>query len=590
VSKKRADKNRKRQRRKAEQRSHLRSVPPSGKPDLLDAIDEALRDPHPLALVSMVGALYSLTDPRLDNPFDRPAEARVDRETLVESFLEIDNRRTTAALHVLAALVDDELTEVRILEELATRRYPMPDWLPRLRETEVHTIVEMVHVLGDGDDILLGMRFPGGAEATALVYIDHNLGGVTKDAFVIEAPITAVLATTRDRIADPDTTYRDLAPADARTRITDGIDWGARTYPPLESDTWPACRPLVEWLVRQLPAGGRGYERPEWSDADLARLTQEYFTSEYGAGFDDADGRGLLDSILWFGTDYGPGDPLRWSPVGVEILLADWIPRKIVADPAYLSKAPELLRSFIRYCHDRQGIRTALTDETLAAVDQWEPEYQRLIRSSRPQGAAAIAAAVQLAAADLADDDDDAWDDAWYEKTVLESLDEAVGGRHALMNLDGSALPDEEFVWAGVPGDVRSRVEEVLLLTDACCDKLFDAEYRTACRRFLSRVTVGDPNIFRRKGRASSAAAAVCWVIAKANNAVGAYGSGLTVQELMAFFGESGSSQRAGTFLRAAGIDTDPYRGMHLGTPDLLVSARRSQIITSRDRHLDAGR
>jgi hypothetical protein len=58
----------------------------------------------------------------------------------------------------------------------------------------------------------------------------------------------------------------------------------------------------------------------------------------------------------------------------------------------------------------------------------------------------------------------------------------------------------------------------------------------------------------------------------------------------MAFFGESGSSQRAGTFLRAAGIDTDPYRGMPLGTPDLLVSARRSQIITSRDRHLDAGR
>ena len=99
-------------------------MPPSGKPDLLDAIDEALRDPHPLALVSMVGALYSLTDPRLDNPFDRPAEARVDRETLVESFLEIDNRRTTAALHVLAALVDDELTEVRILEELARSAVP----------------------------------------------------------------------------------------------------------------------------------------------------------------------------------------------------------------------------------------------------------------------------------------------------------------------------------------------------------------------------------------------------------------------------------------------------------------------------------
>jgi hypothetical protein len=34
--------------------------------------------------------------------------------------------------------------------------------------------------------------------------------------------------------------------------------------------------------------------------------------------------------------------------VAVEILLADWIPRKIVADVAYLSNAPELLRAFIR--------------------------------------------------------------------------------------------------------------------------------------------------------------------------------------------------------------------------------------------------
>ncbi|QGK48821.1 hypothetical protein [Mycobacterium intracellulare] len=81
------------------------------------------------------------------------------------------------------------------------------------------------------------------------------------------------------------------------------------------------------------------------------RHTDRFFTSPDGARLDDPDRRDLLESLLWYGTDYGPGDPLRWSPVRVEILLDDWIPRKIVAPVRYLAKAPELLRAFIRFAH-----------------------------------------------------------------------------------------------------------------------------------------------------------------------------------------------------------------------------------------------
>ena len=102
-------------------------------------------------------------------------------------------------------------------------------------------------------------------------------------------------------------------------------------FPPLETETWPASRPLTEWLVRLLPEGGTGYVRPKWSEAGKNKLAKRFFGSEFGKPLDDDDHRDLLDQFLWFGTDYGPGDPLRWSPVAVEILLADWIPRKIVA-------------------------------------------------------------------------------------------------------------------------------------------------------------------------------------------------------------------------------------------------------------------
>jgi hypothetical protein len=340
------------------------------------------------------------------------------------------------------------------------------------------------------------------------------------------------------------------------------------------------CRPLVEWMVRMLPAGGAVPPRPEWSQAACAQLADRFFASEFGVGHDGADQRGLLDSVLWFGTDYGPGDPMRWSPVNVEMLLIDWFPRKIVADPAYLGKLPDLLRAFIRFSHHEHGIGRALTQETLAAVGRWEPEYQRLIRSERLQGPAALLAGLVPRTGDP--------DDLSISEIVLESLDRSVGGRLQLMALDVEPLPDEPFEWAGVPEDIRPVVQQVLDACDHVADELLDVEHRTAMRRFLSRAAVGDPAAFRRKASPLRGAAAVAWVICRANDTVGGYGSGLSVQELLARFDVKGSvSQRAEPLLRANGVDPyHPYGRMDLGAPDLLTSRCRADIIEQRDRYL----
>ena len=109
-----------------------------------------------------------------------------------------------------------------------------------------------------------------------------------------------------------------------------------------------------------MPAGGTGYQRPEWTGAEKKKLAKSFLASEFAAGLDDSDYRGLLGDLIWFGADFGPGDPLRWSPVAVEIILVDWIPRKLQADVEYLAKAPRLLRAFVRYCHQERNIRPEL--------------------------------------------------------------------------------------------------------------------------------------------------------------------------------------------------------------------------------------
>lgn len=93
--------------------------------------------------------------------------------------------------------------------------------------------------------------------------------------------------------------------------------------------------------------------------------------------------------------------------------------------------------------------------------------------------------------------------------------------------------PDKPFEWPGVPNDIHPRVREVLDLCDRCAEELLDIEHRTAQRRLLSRVAVGGPAIFRRKGVPERAAAAVAWVITKANESAGYWQGGLEVQELL---------------------------------------------------------
>ena len=481
---------------------------------------------------------------------------------------------------------DDDVLRARIRRELAARPKVEPAWLAQLSETSTYRAMRMHHILGDGDNIMLGARLPGGHELTCLVYIDHNLGTLVKDAFVVPASVADMVGEFGRVTEDPDTRWDDISLADARAWVDAAIELAAITFPPLETESWPACRALVEWITRGLPEGGTGYQRPQWDSAALARFTDQFFCSTYGAGLDDSDHRGLLESLLWYSTDYGPGDPLRWSPVKVEILLDDWIPRKIVAPAEYLAKAPDLLRAFIHFAHEEVGLRSDLTDEALAAINAWEPRYQQTIRSPRPQGPAALLAALGVDTEEMADMPFGPEESENFEHSMLDWLALDVGDPIQLDQLDDDPLPDEPFRWDGISDDVTARVHEVLAFVDGCCEEMLGVEYRTACRRVLARVAFREPDVFRRKSRAETAAAALVWIVGKANDLFEQRTGGMQVRDLMSHFGlrQGSVAQRAATMLRAGGFNDDTYI-VRLESPDYLVAARRRRIIKMRDKY-----
>src|SRR5699024_2588799 len=86
------------------------------------------------------------------------------------------------------------------------------------------------HVLRDGDSYFFSARLPSGHTLTASVYVDH----------------------------------------------------GARVYPEWQTETWTQCRPIMELLLRTLPAGGSAPAPEVWTEADQDELADGFFRSSYG--------------------------------------------------------------------------------------------------------------------------------------------------------------------------------------------------------------------------------------------------------------------------------------------------------------------
>ena len=544
---------------------------------MFQTLRTALRSKEPLDFLAVISGFVEVTDPRGRDPFES-GKGRVSRENLVDSFIGTPYAETTAALTVFRVLITEEVLAARIDAVLAERRHPLPDWLVGLGRARIEPDVWfLTHVLGDGDDYLIGVTLPSGHALSALVYVDHNLGGVVKDAFVVPETLEDLAIRMGTMLEDEDQSLTRTDPATARAAVEAAIKSGSQLYPPLTSDSWPMCRPVVEWMVRMLPAGGVAPQWREWSDKEIAAILGAFFSSSYGASLDQADERSLLESVLWFATSYASGDPYRWSPVTVEMLLLDWFPRKVIADRPYLEKLPQVLRAFIDYCHQREGIRPELTMETLAAVDQHETEYRQLIRSDRQQAMAGLADAL-LESSRLGDLSD--------EEIHLEYIANEVGSMDALMALDAEPLPDEDFDWTDIPEKIRPAVEAILDECDRCADTLFDVEHRTVMRRFLARAARNDPKVFARKGSPVRGAAAVAWLITTGNRTAGVWSAAMTSKELLAHFGLTGSvSDRASTLMRAAGTSSFYTPSLiKFGDPALLVSSRRRYLVDSRDR------
>lgn len=138
----------------------------------------------------------------------------------------------------------------------------------------------------------------------------------------------------------------------------------------------------------------------------------------------------IVHHALAYRCDYSDGDPLRWSPIGVELFMMDYLPRKVSLDAGEIRNVPSVLKAWVRFSLAKRGLEKRWIKETQAAVDRWAPAFKK--EATNPDNFGPAKAISQAMMADGVDFADQRAVDRWIEEfnqRPFEERDEFLGDR-----------------------------------------------------------------------------------------------------------------------------------------------------------------
>ncbi len=376
----------------------------------------SMRRPDPKesvqAVVRMARELVELEEPLeaetwisglLGTMFDRPEREAMDAflEAILNHCERSRTRESLALLAGLAAVAPPPVAEHASAGAERLRSQGVADvaWGPLVGNADFVGAWLLTHPLGDQDGVLLSFRHPGRAAHAFNVVVDHNLGGMAKDAVCTGDAQKVLSLWSRE---DPDAAAHPIDAAEAAGRLREALAATDQTVEPPVSFDFVQLRALLEARIRELPVGWEPEPFPEMSEPERDALVEVFLSSAEAAGLgpddEDAPARVVAEAIVAYRCGYADGDPLRWSSIVAELFMLDWVPRKTNLPDEALELLPDAVRAWVRYAGRRKGLAQRHVDETLAAVDRFEKEFTEAVHDPSRFGPAK-----QLVSAMLAD-------------------------------------------------------------------------------------------------------------------------------------------------------------------------------------------
>jgi len=304
-------------------------------------------------------------------------------EPLIRRLARMDDVGAAIAVAAIAEVDDGELgiKAMELLDSAGLWRR-LPRWVADMGESAIVGAAVMHDpVFGDAQTVFLQSRHSDGETLTIGVLIDHNLGGMAKDILLAES-IDQVESAMLDH-ADNEAAHLVLERIEPGVaagligqaiRLTDAI-WD----PPVHEDYWPG-RALAQLRADQTPNPVAPPEREEMPPSERDALRAEFLSSAEGAGCaTDGTAAGVASLAIEFCVGHTDGDPLRWSPVVVELFMLDWVPRKVMNDLAMVAALPGALDAWVRFAARKRGLPDWALAETLEAIPKRMAELLELL-------------------------------------------------------------------------------------------------------------------------------------------------------------------------------------------------------------------
>jgi hypothetical protein len=311
----------------------------------------------------------------------------------------------------------------RITERMEAVGHQRPAWSGPRGQTRLDEAWMATDVFGDQDMLVGRFSYEGDGPHDVALLIDRNLMGMVKDIAV--HPASHHLRDRWERARD--IVVRDITDREFSDRVDDALRLLDMTWLPTVNEDAYLLRPLVDARRLHLPRP-KPLKRRTISRAARDRLYREFRTSEVAATL----GR-TTDLARWaidFAADYHD-DPLRWSPVVVELFLADWLPGKVNLEADEVEALPGVLRAWLRFVGQKRSFEARLVAEMLAAVDAYEADFRdAMADSSRFGFAKSLGMQMQEDGVDLTDDAAvQAWVEAFNALPQEERIERTGGPR-----------------------------------------------------------------------------------------------------------------------------------------------------------------
>lgn len=279
-----------------------------------------------------------------------------------------------ATLVALAAVAPPELaTKARTAAAaLDGEDVPVPAWAGEVGRAQATQAWLGGDVYGDQEIVVVGYAYPSGDEHSLCVLVDHNLGGVARDAYP-----AAALGETLERWRDAEddgVMLRPITLVEAAGRLDDALVATEFTAG-AAGERLTDLRALLAARLAGLPPGQRTGV-PELDSEARERLVAEFLSSPEAA---DLLSEPAVVSICHMLIDYrchhGDGDPRRWSPVLAGLCLLDHFPTRLGLDEPDVGLVPDVLSAWVRFSGRSTGLPEAAVERTVAAVAACRSEF-----------------------------------------------------------------------------------------------------------------------------------------------------------------------------------------------------------------------